>query len=93
MLRARVNNVVNMRVVIRIARTATMLRALLLWNVRWLITLTGLNFLVLFVIDLTSLLCCDASVLDADDMVCHLRDLRVVGDHHDGLVELLAGHL
>ena len=35
---------------------------------------------------------CDPSVLDPDDPVCCLGDLFIVGDHHDGLSELVARH-
>ena len=35
----------------------------------------------------------DAAVLDADDPVRELGDLLVVGNHHNGLAELLARHL
>ena len=33
----------------------------------------------------------DPAVLNADDAVSELGDLLVVGDHHHGLVKLLAG--
>lgn len=32
------------------------------------------------------------SVFDVDDPVCHPGDLRIVGDHDDGLVKFPAGH-
>ena len=35
----------------------------------------------------------DPAVLNADDAVGHLGDLLVVGDHHNRLTVLLAGHL
>ncbi len=95
MLWAKVNNAVNIRVVIRIARAATRLRPLLLRNTRCLTVLTGLNSscFLLLLMGPASLLRYDAAVLNPDDPVCHLCDFRVMGDHHNGLAELLAGHL
>ena len=40
-----------------------------------------------------ALITLDPSVFNADPPVSFLRDLRVMGYHHDRLVEFLAGHL
>lgn len=34
----------------------------------------------------------DLSILDPDDPVCHLGNLFIVRDHHNGLFELISGH-
>lgn len=37
--------------------------------------------------------CHNAPVFNMDDPICHLGNLRIVGNHHNGLVKFLSRHL
>lgn len=93
MLWDRVKRVVNIMVVSRMASTATRFRPRLVWNI--LLERVGIarkSFSVFM--DVPPLLVChNLPVLDADDPVGLGGNFGIVGNYHNGLMKLLAGHL